>query len=267
MPTVARQLKKDVLLIMTSNKPEANAAGPIKTLWLIIASCGLVVDTCIRAIMRSFVGKVTRKWVDKQIQKWNKNILKLWGITCTVYNPHQVHPKAGEPTIIMCNHSSLFDIPLSFCAFPNISLRMLAKKEMKKLPFMGKAMKAAGFPFIDRKNRQQAVRDLEAIHTLLETGIVMWIAPEGTRSADGRIAAFKKGGFITAIQTQATIIPMGIRGASNILPARTHKCFLNQKAEVHIGEPIDASKFDLENKEALIHQTREVMRQLVGETP
>lgn len=250
----------------TKNNKNSHRAGPIRSLWLIIASCGFIVDTCARALMRSLVGKVTRTWVDQRMQIWTQHMLKLWRITCTVHNPKKVYPKAGQPTIIMCNHSSLFDIPLSYCAFPDISLRMLAKKEMSKLPLMGRAMKASGFPFIDRKNRRQAIRDLTVIHDLLETGIVMWIAPEGTRSPDKHVGPFKKGGFITAIHTKAVIIPIGLRGAYDILPSRTRECHLNQKAEVHIGEPIDASQFTLDNKEDLIHQTREVMKVLAGDT-
>ncbi|HBI22472.1 MAG TPA: 1-acyl-sn-glycerol-3-phosphate acyltransferase, partial [Legionella sp.] len=199
---------------------------------------------------------------------WLKRVLKLVGIQVQVFNPYKVKTQIGQPTIIMCNHSSLYDIPLSLAAFPSNSLRMLAKKEMSRIPFMGRAMVAAEFPFIDRKNRHQAIKDLAFVQKLLESGIVMWIAPEGTRSKDGRIAPFKKGAFITAIQAKALIIPIGIRGASAILPARTHQLNLNQTAEVHIGKPIDASPYTLDNKEALIEQVFQSIKQLVeGNAP
>jgi len=134
---------------------------------------------------------------------------------------------------------------------------------MSKIPIVGKGMTAAEFPFVDRKNRHQALKDLEAMQKLLESGIVMWIAPEGTRSHDGKLASFKKGAFITAINSKATIIPMGIRGAFNILPARTQQFNLNQKAEIHIGKPIDASLFSLENKDELIDIVYNSMKKLV----
>jgi 1-acyl-sn-glycerol-3-phosphate acyltransferase len=250
---------------VSDNKAVRKKAGPLQTLWLSIASGVLIFNTCMHALTRSLFGKVTRPWVDARMQFWTAQILKLWRITCTVHNPQNIHPQPGQPTILMCNHSSLFDIPVCYAAFPDISLRMLAKKEMSKLPFMGRAMKASEFPFVDRKNRRQAIRDLKAIHDLLETGIVMWIAPEGTRSPDRHVGPFKKGGFITAIQTQAVIIPIGIRGASEILPARTRDCYLNQSAEIHIGEPIDATQFTMDTKEALIHQTREAIKALAGD--
>ncbi len=253
---------------MTNNKKpqKKQQASLLRTLWLILGSCALTADMCARCMVRSLLGKVTRPWVDGRMDNWSKKMLKLWRITCTVHNPKNIQPKEGQATILMCNHSSLFDIPVCYRAFPDISLRMLAKKEMLKLPLMGRAMKMSDFPFIDRKNRRQAIKDLAVIHDLLESGIVMWIAPEGTRSPDANVGPFKKGGFITAIQTKAVIIPIGVRGAFDVLPSRTRKCYLHQKTEVHIGEPIDASEYTLDNKEELLHKTREAIKVLAGDT-
>lgn len=214
------------------------------------------------SVLKHLWGTDTRPWVDKHIHAWENRILKLVRVKCNVINPHHVEPEEGIPTIVMCNHSSLYDIPISLHAFPRHSLRMLAKKELSKIPIMGKGMTAAEFPFIDRKNRRQAIKDLEAVKQLLESGIVMWIAPEGTRSKDGKLAPFKKGAFITAIQAKATIIPIGIRGAYDILPARTFQFNINQTAEVHIGKPIDASKYTLENKELLIEKVFQSIKKL-----
>jgi 1-acyl-sn-glycerol-3-phosphate acyltransferase len=254
---------------MMKPKPSSTPkqAGVLRTLWVMFMSLFYIATTCFWSIVRSFFGKTTRPWVDARMQFWTRQMFKLWRITCTVKNPNNVHPTPGTPTIIMCNHSSLFDIPLSYYAFPDTSLRMLAKKEMSKLPLMGRGMRAAEFPFVDRKNRRQAIRDLAAIHDLLESGIVMWIAPEGTRSKDGSLTPFKKGGFIAAIQTKATIIPIGVRGAFDIIPAHTLHFHLNRTAEVHIGDPIDASQFTLDTKEELIAQVHASMKVLVGEEP
>lgn len=165
----------------------------------------------------------------------------------------------------MCNHSSVYDIPLGFKAFPNHSIRMLAKKELSKIPIMGKGMSAAEFPFVDRKNRTQAIKDLEYVRQLMESGILVWIAPEGTRSKNGKLAPFKKGAFVTAIHSKATIIPIGIRGAFDIIPAKTLQINLNQKAEIHIGAPIDASQYTIENKDELVEKTYQTIKELLEE--
>ena len=64
-------------------------------------------------------------------------------------------------------------------------------------------MKSCQFIAVDRENRTQAT----------EEGIVLWIAPEGTRSKDGKLLPLKGGGFRLAIDTATTIIPVGFRGA------------------------------------------------------
>lgn len=219
--------------------------------------------TCVRTVVKSLLGTITKQWCDEELQRWVKRIVKLIKAKCKLINPNHVSPKQGQPTIIMCNHTSLFDIPLSFWAFPKESIRMLAKSELFKIPFFGKAMRASGFPKITRHNRKQAIQELNAVSELLRSGVVMWIAPEGTRSRDGRLASFKKGGFITAINTQATIIPIGIRGANMILPAKTMRLNLGQEIEIHVGDPIDASQYTLEDKDKLIAVVHQEMKHLV----
>lgn len=237
-----------------------------RTAWVICALMFYTAVTSIRCIFKYFLSTLNRSWTDKAIHHWVDQLLNEVQVEYKVINPLNIQPQAGKATIIMCNHSSAYDIPLAFKAFPNHSIRMLSKKELAKIPLMGKAMAAAEFPFIDRKNKYQAIKDLAFAQQLMESGIVMWIAPEGTRSKDGQLGPFKKGGFITAIQSKATIIPIGIRGANNILPARSFNIHLKQKAEIHIGKPIDASQFTLGNKEELIKQTFIAIKELIGES-
>lgn len=239
--------------------------GRIRTTWIVIALFYYTTLVCLRSVFKYFFSTPTRPWVDKTIHNWIDQLINEAHVHYTVINPYNTQPTSGKATILMCNHSSAYDIPLGFKAFPNHSIRMLAKKELSKIPLLGKGMFAAEFPFVDRKNRYQAIKDLEYAKKLMEDGIVLWIAPEGTRSKNGKLAPFKKGAFITAIQANATIIPIGIRGAFNILPARSFSINLNQHAEIHIGRPIDASQFTVENKEELIKQTYDAIKELVDE--
>ena len=237
----------------------------LRALWIILMSVANMLNICGQSVFMRLFNRINRPWVDEKLRTWTRRVLHLVRVSPIVINPYDTKPQPGHPTIIMCNHSSLYDIPLSMFAFPNDSMRMLAKKELSRIPIVGKGMSAAEFPFVDRKNRHQAIKDLQVIKKLLESGIVMWIAPEGTRSKDGKLNAFKKGGFITAINAKATIIPIGIRGADKILPARTLQFNLGEPAEIHIGEAIDTSAYTLESKDALIERVHQVMRGLVGE--
>lgn len=237
----------------------------LRTTWVICASLFYTAVTCTRCVCKYFFSTLTRSWTDKALHHLANQLLNEVQVEYKVVNPFNVQPQKGKATIIMCNHSSAYDIPLGFKAFPNHSIRMLSKKELAKVPLLGKAMAAAEFPFIDRKNKYQALQDLAYVQQLMASGIVMWVAPEGTRSKSGKLGSFKKGTFITAIQSQATIIPMGIRGAYNILPPHSLNFHLKQKAEIHIGKPIDAAQFTLGNKEKLIEETFAAMKKLVGE--
>lgn len=237
----------------------------VKTYWIIFLSSLATAKASAQALSASYFGNSDRAAFDRIIQSWINRLLDLIQAKTKVVNPGKVEPQPGQPTIIMCNHSSLYDIPISYKLFPHLSMRMLAKKELSRIPLLGRAMRKADFPFIDRKNKMQAIKDLEKARALMESGVVMWIAPEGTRSIDGKLAPFKKGAFITAINAKATIIPIGIRGANQILPARTYHLHLNQTAEIHVGQPINAADYRLENKEELLDRVYAEIKRLVQE--
>lgn len=239
--------------------------GRIRSSWIVFTLITATINTCLRIVTRYYFLKSKRQDFDNILTRWINKLINRAKIKCSVHNPHNTQPQPGQAVMLMCNHTSVYDIPLAFKAFPNHSIRMLAKKELSKFPLLGKAMAAAEFPFVDRKNRYQAVKDLEYAKKLMESGILLWVAPEGTRSNTGKLAPFKKGGFVSAIEVKATIIPIGIRGAFDIAPPNSMKLNLNQKAEIHIGKPIDASQFTLENRDLLIQQTYDAIKELLGE--
>jgi 1-acyl-sn-glycerol-3-phosphate acyltransferase len=237
----------------------------LSTLWILSSLVIRTLRSSVKALSKSYFGRPTRAWTDQVIHTWASHWLDTARVNYTVENPNQTQPKPGVPTILMSNHASAYDIPLLFKIYPEHSTRMLAKKELSKIPFFGRGMRASEFPFIDRQNRHQAVKDLAYAQQLMESGILIWIAPEGTRSKTGKLLPFKKGAFVMAIQSKATIIPVGIRGAEKILPTHSFDINLDQKVTIHIGKAIDASEFTLDEKDSLLQQTYEAMKMLVGE--
>jgi 1-acyl-sn-glycerol-3-phosphate acyltransferase len=182
-----------------------------------------------------------------------------------VFDPFNIRIEPGKRYIIMSNHRSHYDIPLMILSLP-ASIRMLTKKELFRIPLWGRGMAAGEFISIDRHNIEQAKHDLKKAREKMEDGIVLWIAPEGTRSRTGRMGPYKKGGFILAIEAGAQIIPVGIRGSEKVLPPKTWEFFLDQKVDIHIGKPIDTAAYTLENKDELIEAVRREIRILCGET-
>jgi 1-acyl-sn-glycerol-3-phosphate acyltransferase len=133
---------------------------------------------------------------------------------------------------------------------------MVGKVEIFRIPLWGQALKACGCISIDRKNRTSAIESLKAAATRMKAGTSIWISPEGTRSRTGELAEFKKGGFIMAIETGATIVPVTITGTFGILPPKTSGVRLGRTITVRFHPPIDASAYTLENKEALMADVR-----------
>lgn len=234
--------------------------------WLIlIQSAFITAYYSLKLIIKKTMGSLTRQAADKRLRAWARVLLNAARVKCRVINPHHVEPQNGQVTIIMSNHASLYDIPLCYEAFPKHTIRMLAKKELGSIPFIGGAMKVSEFPLINRRNKKEAIENLNTAKQLMENGIVIWIFPEGTRSSDGRLAPLKKGAFVTALETHATIIPVGIRGAYNILPTRTFDLHLNQTAEIHIGKPIDTTAYSLNERQTLIDLVYHQIKTLSGQ--
>ncbi len=209
-------------------------------------------------------GGYPRWYGDKWLRWWAGKLVEAVAIRYTVLDPHNISIEPGKRYIVMCNHRSHYDIPLSVLAIPG-SVRMLTKKELFKVPLWGKGMTAGEFIAIDRHDFEQAKKDLAAARAKMEDGIVLWIAPEGTRSRTGRMGEFKKGGFVMAIESGATIIPVGIRGSEKVLPPKTLDFFLDQEIRIEIGAPIEASAYTLERKEDLMEEVRRTIAGLCGE--
>jgi len=205
-----------------------------------------------------------RKDGDGLLHWWSNGLVNAVRIKKTVFDPFSIRIEPGKGYIIMSNHRSHYDIPLTILSLP-ASIRMLTKKELFKIPLWGRGMAAGEFICIDRKNIEQAKQDLKKAREKMEDGIVLWISPEGTRSRTGRMGPFKKGGFILAIEAGAQIIPVGIRGSEKVLQPETWEFFLDQKVEVYIGKPIDASAYTLEHKDKLIEVVRREISVLCGE--
>ncbi|GIZ12085.1 1-acyl-sn-glycerol-3-phosphate acyltransferase [Pseudomonas sp. NCCP-436] len=227
---------------------------------------GTVVVTlyfCLLVMGRAVLGRLRREHVDRYTRVWSAALLRLVGLRLTVQGDCPDFSD-GRRYLILCTHSSHYDIPVSFVALPG-SIRMLAKSELFRIPFLGRAMRMAEFPFVARHNPQQARRDLELARQMMESGIVLWAAPEGTRSPDGRLQPFKKGCFHLAFDTDAVIVPVAIRGIHQVLPARTWRLNLNQSVQLAIGAPIDTCRYSRDDMAALMDDTRQTMQQLLSE--
>ncbi|MEN6474595.1 MAG: lysophospholipid acyltransferase family protein [Syntrophaceae bacterium] len=241
-------------------------ATMMQRVWIMIMSIYVTLNITLRVLYRVyFTGGYPRAWGDEKLLRWwAGKLLEFARIHYTASDPNHTTIEPGKRYIIMSNHRSLYDIPLIIMSLPG-SIRMLTKKELFKVPLWGRGMEAGEFISIDRHNLEQAKIDLAKARAKMESGIVLWIAPEGTRSRTGRMGPFKKGGFIMAIESGATIIPVGIQGSQTVLPPKTWDFYLDQNIQINIGEQIEASRYTMEQKEQLLADVRSAIAGLCGE--
>lgn len=238
----------------------------LKLTWIVIATMAATANTMFSTMALTLLRLNNRTRGEKMIKKWTTRVLKLAQVrhTRVLHAPLKLTPNRCH--IVMCTHASAYDIPLAFAAFEGFHLRMLGKKELTKIPLFGPTLRFNEFVFIDRKNRSNAIKDLETAKKIMQSGILMWVAPEGTRSQDGKLGPFKKGVFHLAVQTDAIIIPVAIRKAHDLLPTKSFKLRLNQPVETHIGAPIDTRDFPATDKkyQVLVNHVRDVIQGLLG---
>ena len=191
---------------------------------------------------------------------WARILLALCRVRLVVQGASSI--AAPGPYLFLSNHQSQFDILAVVLAIP-LQFRILAKKELFYIPIFGWVLKLSGFVGIDRSNRDKAIRSLEQAAQRLRGGTSLLIYAEGTRSLDGKLLPFKKGGFVLAIQAGVPIVPVTIQGSREIL-AKGSLRIRPGTIHVEIGRPIDPAAYTLDDKERLMQDVRAVMERAMA---
>jgi 1-acyl-sn-glycerol-3-phosphate acyltransferase len=193
---------------------------------------------------------------------WSRVILAVPGVKLEVKVRAPLDP--DRPYVFMPNHASMVDIWAVFVAVPS-SFRFIAKKQLARIPLFGWAMTAGRFIFIDRQNALAARRSMAEAARRIRSGQSVVIFPEGTRTRDGRLAAFKKGGFHLAIDSGAAIVPVAIHGSREAMP-RGAAIIRAGTVLVEIDEPIPTAGLTPDDRDALIDRVRARVAAMLGET-
>ena len=228
---------------------------------LVLGSLGTAVTSVISMIIMLFDRQ--GKSVHFIMSKWAWFLLKLAGVKIEVNGLENI--TQGESYIFISNHASLLDIPTVCLGLP-FQLRFLAKKELFKIPLFGPALLSAGHIKIDRGNLESAVKSLkEAAIVLKKRGYSALVFAEGTRSLNGEVGRFKKGGVILALSMGIPIVPVSISGSAS-LAAKGVYMVKSGKIKMTIGKPISTEGKDISARHQLVSVVRdEVIKNLVEE--
>jgi 1-acyl-sn-glycerol-3-phosphate acyltransferase len=164
------------------------------------------------------------------------------------------HARGIAPRVFICNHLSMVDVWAVAPALPASNL-YVAKRSLFRIPVVGWAMRAAGFIAIDRQQRADAIRSLEAAAALVRAGRSILLYPEGTRSRTGRLAPFKKGPFHLALAARVPVVPVAVSGSWRTLPPGA--VLIRQgPVRVSFSPPIDLATWPAGDVEGLMVAVR-----------
>jgi 1-acyl-sn-glycerol-3-phosphate acyltransferase len=196
-------------------------------------------------------------------QRWGRWILRLnshW--TSSVYRQDRI-PK-GKPLVVVSNHQGVGDIMMAFSV--DLHFKWISKASNFYVPFMGWFMFHAGYIPLKRGRKDSIVRCMEKAREYLGMGVSVLFFPEGTRSQDGAIQAFKQGAFKLAIDAGVDILPMAITGTHDALPKNNWK-FPEERSHMRIliGNVIAVKGYSDDNLEELIAKARNTVITLKNE--
>jgi 1-acyl-sn-glycerol-3-phosphate acyltransferase len=179
-------------------------------------------------------------WVIRFCRMWMALFFPLSGIRLKING--RSHFKHGENYVVVCNHNSLMDVPLSSPGIPGAN-KTIAKIEMSKIPLFGIIYKR-GSVLLDRKNDDSRKSSYIEMKNVLSKGMHMCIYPEGTRNkTNDPLKSFHDGAFKLSYETGKKIIPCLIRGTRTMLPLDKTFYFWPGKASMEFLTPIDPADF------------------------
>ena len=175
------------------------------------------------------------------------------------------HLPLDHAAVYCANHQSNVDPPILFEALHPM-MHILYKAEINRIPILARAFRLGGFIPIDRRNKEAAIRSIEAGAESIRSGNSFLIFPEGTRSRTAELLPFKKGGFIMAIKAQAPIVPVAVQGGRDAM-RRGSAIIRPVIVSIRVGEPIETAGLALADRAALIARVRQRIASLLAEGP
>ena len=221
--------------------------GRVFALWALLLFVGGIIIICIPVWIISYQPEPKRTIsVFKILRVWMNFFFTLTGVKRMIRGKENF--KKGENYVVVCNHNSFMDIPLSSPAIPGAN-KTIAKIEMARIPIFGVIYKS-GSVLVDRKSEESRRKSYSRMKEVLDMGLHMCIYPEGTRNKTSEpLQRFHDGAFKLAVESKKEIIPAVIFYTRRVLPRKIFY-FWPHRVEMHFLPPVPvASKSSQELKE------------------
>ena len=190
---------------------------------------------------------------------WAWLILKTSGVRVRAIGLENVD--ATKSYVVAANHQSIYDIPIVFTTLP-LQLRIVAKESLGRIPFLGWHLQRTGHLLVDRQNPGAGI--LKRMASLVRAARSLIVFPEGTRSTDGRVARFKGGIFLLAIDSSLPVLPVSI-ARSRFVMAKGHIMVCPEEVTVTVHTPLSTTGISRERARDFAEEVRSVVRRGVDE--
>lgn len=224
----------------------------------------LIIVTIITALI-VMIGCITthndKFWGYYPPKYWSKIVCRFALCRIKVTRKTELDPK--QSYVFVPNHQGVFDIFLIY-GYLGHNIKWVQKKELRKIPFVGKASEIAGHVFVDQSNLKSMKETITKAEEQLEKGVSITIFPEGARTYTGKMGRFKRGAFIIAKEMGLPIVPVTVNGPFDVM--KIHSYLINPgKMELIIHEPIPTKGLTDEDIPALIDKSHEIVHSALWE--
>ena len=189
---------------------------------------------------------------------WARSCVWASGSKLTVRGAENLHKQ--PVAVYAANHTSYMDTPVIFAALP-FQFRILAKKELWSMPFIGWYLGRSGQIPIDTENPRATLSSLGVAVKALRVGMPLFVFPEGSRTPDGELQTFLSGAAYLAIRAQVPLVPIALSGVYDLLPIHTRH-FYPGELTLSVAEPIETTGMTPRDTEALTLRLRNVIEGL-----
>ena len=218
----------------------------------------MVVVTALSSISATVIAwrDPTSPAIDWIVRFWSGLALRLAGIKLVVEGAERLEP--DQSYVLAANHISIIDIFVHARGMP-VPIRFLAKKELFRIPLLGRAMRDIGVVPVDRDGgRGELLQMNRDARETMRMGKSLIVYPEGTRSRDGALQSFKKGAFVIAVMTSQPIVPTTIHGTREAMKADSI-WIRGGVVTLVIDDPIATEGMGNSDIDPLMEQTREII--------
>ena len=219
-----------------------NFFARIFAVWALIIFIITMVPVALLMWIIGLINEPKRTGIFRIISKiWMRFFFFVTGCSLKVRGTKNFKP--GEHYIVICNHNSLMDVPLSTPFIPGAN-KTIAKAEMAKIPVFGLIYKR-GSILVDRSNKNSRGDSYKKMKEVLNMGMHMCIYPEGTRNkTEMPLKEFHDGAFKLAIESGTKILPSLIFNTKKVLPPGKTFYYWPSKMEFHFLPPVAIKESD-----------------------